>query len=90
VITQRLVLDGGYPDGIYRCAGCHARLENGAFRHPDDCTVMAQAAAAERGAIIALAEQHQAWYVPECNPSECGPLCGTAAPFAYLIRTERP
>jgi hypothetical protein len=50
--------------------------------------IMHAGALAEREAIIALAEQHQAWYVPECNPSECGPLCGTAAPFAYLIRKE--
>ncbi len=32
MITQRFVLDGGYPDGLWACAGCGAHLESG----PDD------------------------------------------------------
>jgi hypothetical protein len=41
--TQRLILDGGYPDGLWACGGCGARFTadaegNGTYLvHPDDC-----------------------------------------------------
>lgn len=45
MIIQRLVLNGGYPDGVWACAGCGARLGDNdqsgpAFEHEDDCPEM--------------------------------------------------
>jgi hypothetical protein len=37
VITQRLILDGPYPDGVWACIGCSAHLIEGRIEHPDDC-----------------------------------------------------
>jgi hypothetical protein len=46
-------------------------------------------AEAERARIAELAAKHEAWYIPDCRPGECGPVCGKVAPFADLIRKER-
>lgn len=37
MITQRLILDGGYPDGTWTCPGCRSPLTEGLIQHPDDC-----------------------------------------------------
>jgi len=37
MITQRLVLDGGYPDGVWACGGCGTHLHEGFLAHRDDC-----------------------------------------------------
>ncbi len=47
MITQRLILDGGYPDGLWCCAGCAAKFLAGAdgngtyLAHRGDCPEMA-------------------------------------------------
>ena len=47
MITQRLELEGGYPDGLWACAGCGAHLESGlddagtVMKHRDDCPEVA-------------------------------------------------
>ena len=49
MITQRLELEGGYPDGLWACAGCGAHLESGlddagtVMKHRDDCPEVAAA-----------------------------------------------
>ena len=37
MITQRLILDGPYPDGVWTCIGCASPLTEGRIQHPDDC-----------------------------------------------------
>lgn len=37
MITQRLILDGAYPDGVWACIGCSAHLIEGRITHHDRC-----------------------------------------------------
>jgi transcriptional regulator with XRE-family HTH domain len=36
-VTQRLVLAGGYPGGVWTCAGCRAELTEGRIAHTAGC-----------------------------------------------------
>ena len=42
VLRQRLVLIGDYPDGIWSCAWCAAKLTDGVITHREDCLWIAQ------------------------------------------------
>jgi hypothetical protein len=39
-VTQRLELHGGYPGGVWRCAGCEAQLTEGTITHLPRCSEM--------------------------------------------------
>lgn len=39
-VTQRLELHGGYPDGVWRCAGCLAELTGNRIAHLPKCSEM--------------------------------------------------
>ena len=39
-VNQRLELHGGYPGGVYRCAGCLAELTEGRIAHQPKCSEM--------------------------------------------------
>lgn len=55
--SQRLILDGGYPDGLWSCAGCKAVLTEGVLEHPGDCAEMARVCADERERLVQLARK---------------------------------
>jgi hypothetical protein len=39
--VTRVVLAGGYPGGVWTCAGCTAQLAGEGFTHDEGCTVIA-------------------------------------------------
>ena len=76
MITQRLILDGDYPDGVWSCPGCGAHFTDGVLTHPDVCTEIKGAAQdlsaelAEARAEITMIRDHanrycQAIYGPD-------------------------
>lgn len=56
MITQRLILDGPYPDGVWTCPGCMSPLTEGRLEHPDDCPEMRRGNAA--GPLTSPAQVH--------------------------------
>lgn len=41
MITQRLILEGGYPSGLWTCPGCRATLTESRLEHDDTCPEVA-------------------------------------------------
>ena len=77
VITQPLAFVGE----VWTCAWCAAVLTDGAIKHRDDCTWIAEVHAAERASIIQLATTTGAVYL-DGN--------GDTAPFAGLLAEDDP
>ena len=75
MITQKLVLEGGYPDGVWTCAGCPAELTEGLLTHYNNCTEMshhvtfAAGARAERAKIKAQLAEYR--FHDRCTDPDC-------------------
>jgi hypothetical protein len=67
--TQRLILEGGYPDGLWACAGCKANFThdaegNGTYIvHPDGCPEVRGEDAPRRDDLALIAYREQARYL---------------------------